>query len=229
MVDGDANIDDEEMVDGDANIDDEEMVDANIDDDEDEEMVDANIDDEGMVDGNIDDEEMVNFEVWDGEVLGLQSLLICRNSVCTDLEIRVSSDRCFDRRVCANLQVFRIEATGEGSSVNVPSSIQSYAWPFQLDSRNLIDIAKTGSDLDEFEGFVGNYENDWEDLGSTWSGVSLKTQELYTMMLLARYLDLCGDHRAISHGIGLKVQPKQDDLLQVTSSLPLSIIFSSYA
>ncbi|KAK9096637.1 hypothetical protein Sjap_022134 [Stephania japonica] len=40
-------------------------------------------------------------------------------------------------------------------------------------------------------------------------------QELYTMMLLARYLDLCGGHRAISHGIGLKVQPKQDDLLQV--------------
>ncbi|KAK9096599.1 hypothetical protein Sjap_022096 [Stephania japonica] len=34
------------------------------------------------------------------------------------------------------------------------------------------------------------------------------------MMLLARYLDLCGVHRAISHGIGLKVQPKQDDLLQ---------------
>ncbi|KAK9096634.1 hypothetical protein Sjap_022131 [Stephania japonica] len=39
-------------------------------------------------------------------------------------------------------------------------------------------------------------------------------QQLYAMMLLARYLDLCGGHRAISHGIGLKVQPKQDDLLQ---------------
>ncbi|KAK9096638.1 hypothetical protein Sjap_022135 [Stephania japonica] len=62
----------------------------------------------------------------------------------------------------------------------------------------------------------------------SWSGVSLKPQELYAMMLLARYLDLCGGHRAMSHGIGLKVQSKQDDLLQVTSSLPLSIIFSSY-
>ncbi|KAK9154211.1 hypothetical protein Sjap_001691 [Stephania japonica] len=45
--------------------------------------------------------------------------------------------------------------------------------------------------------------------------ISLKTQELYAMVLLAWYLDLCGGHRAISHGIGLKVQPKQDDLLQV--------------
>ncbi|KAK9096552.1 hypothetical protein Sjap_022049 [Stephania japonica] len=52
-----ASISDEEMVDGDANIDDEEMVDAIIDD---EEMVDANIDDEDeeMVDANIKDEEM---------------------------------------------------------------------------------------------------------------------------------------------------------------------------
>ncbi|KAK9096551.1 hypothetical protein Sjap_022048 [Stephania japonica] len=39
----------------------------------------------------------------------------------------------------------------------------------------------------------------------SWSGVSLKTQELYAMVLLARYLDLCGGHRAISHGIGQKV------------------------
>ncbi|KAK9096562.1 hypothetical protein Sjap_022059 [Stephania japonica] len=29
------------------------------------------------------------------------------------------------------------------------------------------------------------------------------------------YLDLCEGHLAISHGIGLKVQPKQDDLLQL--------------
>ncbi|KAK9096568.1 hypothetical protein Sjap_022065 [Stephania japonica] len=49
----------------------------------------------------------------------------------------------------------------------------------------------------------------------SWSGVSLKTEELYAMVLLARYLDLCGGHPAISHGIGLKVQLKQDDLLQV--------------
>ncbi|KAK9096565.1 hypothetical protein Sjap_022062 [Stephania japonica] len=249
-----------------------------------------------------------------------------------------------------------IEAIGEGSLVNVPSPIQSHAWPFLLDSRDLIDTAKTGSvrqnfgigipalmhvlckkklgdsgracpwcsvlspttelapqiadvlckagkscgvksiclfggsskgthiqglksmsklveskevsrdvgarnysyslwlkdlkelksrfeqtplqfpeflgdqmmlsysvssDLDEFEGFVGNDENDWEDLGwevfllielQCW--VSLKTKELYAMMLLARYLDLCGGHRANSHGIGLKVQQKQDDLLQ---------------
>ncbi|KAK9096601.1 hypothetical protein Sjap_022098 [Stephania japonica] len=47
-----------------------------------------------------------------------------------------------------------------------------------------------------------------------WDGVSLKTQELYGMVLLARYLDLCGGHQAISHGIDLKLQPKQDDLLQ---------------
>ncbi|KAK9096607.1 hypothetical protein Sjap_022104 [Stephania japonica] len=60
----------------------------------------------------------------------------------------------------------------------------------------------------------------------SWSGVSLKIQELYAMVLLARYLDLCGGHRAISRGISLKVQLKQDDLLQVTSPLPLSIIFS---
>ncbi|KAK9096572.1 hypothetical protein Sjap_022069 [Stephania japonica] len=53
-----ASISDEEMVDGEANIDDEEIVDANIDD---EEMVVANIDDEDeeMVNANIDDEEMV--------------------------------------------------------------------------------------------------------------------------------------------------------------------------
>ncbi|KAK9096608.1 hypothetical protein Sjap_022105 [Stephania japonica] len=38
----------------------------------------------------------------------------------------------------------------------------------------------------------------------SWSGISLKTQELYVMVLLARYLDLCRGHRAISHGIGLK-------------------------
>ncbi|KAK9096564.1 hypothetical protein Sjap_022061 [Stephania japonica] len=52
-----ASISDEEMVDGDANIDDEEMVDVIIDD---EEMVDTNIDDEDeeTVDANIKDEEM---------------------------------------------------------------------------------------------------------------------------------------------------------------------------
>ncbi|KAK9096575.1 hypothetical protein Sjap_022072 [Stephania japonica] len=131
MVDGDANIDDEEMVDGDANIDDKVMVDANIEDnDEDEEMVDANIDDEEMVDANIDDEKMV---------LGLQSLLICWNSVYTDLELRISLDRYSDRRVCANLQVFRRSFT------NVPSPIRSHALPFLLDSRDLIGIAKSGS------------------------------------------------------------------------------------
>ncbi|KAK9096549.1 hypothetical protein Sjap_022046 [Stephania japonica] len=109
-------ISDEEMVDGDANIDDEEMMDG---------------------DANIDDEERRN-----------------------DLELRISSDRCSDRRVCANLQVFRrcygievqivglicgIEATGEGSSVILPSPIQSHAWSVLLNSRDLIGIAKTGS------------------------------------------------------------------------------------
>ncbi|KAK9096621.1 hypothetical protein Sjap_022118 [Stephania japonica] len=56
------------------------------------------------------------------------------------------------------------------------------------------------------------------NITKSWSGVSLKIQELYAMVLLARYLDLCGGHRAISHGISLKVQRKQDNLLQVTSS-----------
>ncbi|KAK9096639.1 hypothetical protein Sjap_022136 [Stephania japonica] len=105
------------MVDGDANIDDEEMVDANI-DDENEEMVDANIDDEDeeMVDANIDDEEMVNFEVWDGE--------------------------------------------------------------------------SVSSDLDEFEGFVWDDENDWEDLG--WE-VFLWI-ELQCSMNIFRFI---GDHDSL--------------------------------
>ncbi|KAK9116191.1 hypothetical protein Sjap_015138 [Stephania japonica] len=81
MVDGDANINDEEMVDANVDDKDEEMVDANFDDYKDEEMVDANIEyykDEEMVDANIDNEEMVNFQVWDGEVMiGLLKMKKC--------------------------------------------------------------------------------------------------------------------------------------------------------
>ncbi|KAK9096548.1 hypothetical protein Sjap_022045 [Stephania japonica] len=141
MVDGDANIDDEEMVDGDANIDDEEMVDANIDDEE-------------MVDANIDDEMMVNFEVWDGESFEFRPidvLIVVFVPIYKFLGfLHFVRFRCFGGELNQNgVQIAElicgIEATGEGSSVNVPSPIQSHAWPFLLDCRDLIGITKTGS------------------------------------------------------------------------------------
>ncbi|KAK9096570.1 hypothetical protein Sjap_022067 [Stephania japonica] len=131
-----ASISDEEMVDGDANIYDEEMVDANI-DDEDGEIVDANIDDEHMVDANIYDEKMVNFEEWDGE-LG-KTLAFGIPALVHVLCKKKLGDL---GRACP--------------SCSVLSSTRELAQQM---------LSSVYSDLDEFEGFVGNDENDWEDLG----------------------------------------------------------------
>ncbi|KAK9096566.1 hypothetical protein Sjap_022063 [Stephania japonica] len=52
--------------------------------------------------------------------------------------------RCYGIEVQIAELICGIEATGEGSSVIVPSPVQSHAWPFLLDSRDLFGIAKIG-------------------------------------------------------------------------------------
>ncbi|KAK9096542.1 hypothetical protein Sjap_022039 [Stephania japonica] len=151
-----ASISDEEMVDGDANIYDEEMVDANI-DDEDEEMVDANIDDEDMVDANIYDEKMVNFEEWDGESHAWPFLLDSRDLIGI---AKTRSGKTLAFGIPALVHVLCKKKPGDSGRACPCCSVLS---PTRELAQQM--LASVSSDLDEFEGFVGNDENDWEDLG----------------------------------------------------------------
>ncbi|KAK9096626.1 hypothetical protein Sjap_022123 [Stephania japonica] len=190
MVDGDANIDDEEMMDGDANIDDEdeEMVYANIDD---EDMVDANIDDVKMVNFEVWYEETLKASLCSGDdVMELkyksqssftESKLLEKvlQSTCLLRFSLMLGQSCWTVETLSALQ--RLDQLGKTLTFGIPALVhvlckkklgdsgRACPWCSVLSpTRELAQqmlSESVSSDLDEFEGFVRNDENDWEDLG----------------------------------------------------------------
>ncbi|KAK9096560.1 hypothetical protein Sjap_022057 [Stephania japonica] len=227
--------DDEEMVDGNIDDKDEEMVNANIDD---EEKVNFEV-----WDGEIYSFEFCQIDVlivvfvpiykFLDDVMELKykskssfaesKLLkkVLQSSCLLQFSVMLGHSYWTVETISA-LQ--RLNQLGKTLAFGVPDLVHDLCkkmlgdsgracpWCSVLSPTRELAQQSVSSDLDEFEGFVGNDENDGEDLGGFAEDI-----RAYAMVLLAQYLDLCGGHRAISHGIGLKVQPKQDDLLQGTT------------